>query len=144
MKLYTASSWRNPRYPAVVEALKAAGHQVYDFRNPWDTGAGFKWSDIDPKWEYVADYRPTLKHPIAQRGYNSDKSGIDWAEACVLILPCNRSAHLEAGWVGGSGRPVFILLDGESEPELMYNLVTRLCLTLEELIAELEAWEAPR
>ena len=34
MKLYIASSWRNAHYPAVVEALRGAGFDVYDFRNP--------------------------------------------------------------------------------------------------------------
>ncbi|MCQ2145827.1 MAG: hypothetical protein MJY72_08790 [Bacteroidales bacterium] len=36
MKIYVASSWRNPHYPAVVAALRDAGFDVYDFRNPGD------------------------------------------------------------------------------------------------------------
>ena len=35
-KIYVASSWRNPYQPEVVAALKKAGHEVYDFRNPKD------------------------------------------------------------------------------------------------------------
>ena len=46
-KIYVASSWRNPYFPEVVEALRAAGHEVYDFRNPPHGGAGFHWTDID-------------------------------------------------------------------------------------------------
>lgn len=34
MKIYLASSWRNERQPAVLAALREAGHEVYDFRNP--------------------------------------------------------------------------------------------------------------
>ena len=34
MHLYIASSWRNTYYPEVVQALRDAGHEVYDFRNP--------------------------------------------------------------------------------------------------------------
>ena len=34
-KIYVASSWRNEYYPEVVEKLREAGHEVYDFRNPW-------------------------------------------------------------------------------------------------------------
>lgn len=34
MKIYVASSWRNTYYPSVVSALRDAGHDVYDFRNP--------------------------------------------------------------------------------------------------------------
>lgn len=33
-KIYVASSWRNSHQPAVVQALRADGHDVYDFRNP--------------------------------------------------------------------------------------------------------------
>ena len=34
MKIYVASSWRNERQPDVVQALRNAGHDVYDFRHP--------------------------------------------------------------------------------------------------------------
>ena len=34
MHIYVASSWRNTYYPDVVAALRNAGHEVYDFRNP--------------------------------------------------------------------------------------------------------------
>ena len=33
-KIYVASSWRNGYYPDVVDKLREAGHDVYDFRNP--------------------------------------------------------------------------------------------------------------
>lgn len=39
-KIYVASSWRNPYQPEVVAALRKAGHQVYDFRNPEDNPGG--------------------------------------------------------------------------------------------------------
>ena len=32
-KIYVASSWRNVFYPDVVQRLRDAGHEVYDFRN---------------------------------------------------------------------------------------------------------------
>jgi DNA (cytosine-5)-methyltransferase 1 len=47
MKIYVASSWRNEQQPEVVKALRDAGHEVYDFRNPSETDKGFAWSDID-------------------------------------------------------------------------------------------------
>lgn len=34
MKVYVASSWRNKLQPDVVAIIRAAGHEVYDFRNP--------------------------------------------------------------------------------------------------------------
>jgi hypothetical protein len=32
MKIYVASSWRNERQQDVVKTLRAANHEVYDFR----------------------------------------------------------------------------------------------------------------
>ena len=40
-KIYVASSWRNKYQPEVVAALRKAGHEVYDFRNPKDNPGGF-------------------------------------------------------------------------------------------------------
>lgn len=123
MKIYTASSWRNERYPAVVNALEAEGHEVYDFRNPWDEGAAFNWEQIDPNWENwgARGFAEALEHPLAERGFKSDKAGMDWADVCVLILPSGKSSHMEAGYMAGKGKPVHILLDG-GRPELTYKL----------------------
>ena len=34
MKIYVASSWSNEDQQWVVNTLRAAGHTVYDFKNP--------------------------------------------------------------------------------------------------------------
>jgi hypothetical protein len=34
MRVYVASSWRNPWQPNVVGLLRSLGHKVYDFREP--------------------------------------------------------------------------------------------------------------
>lgn len=47
--VYVASSWRNSMQPGVCAALRAAGIDFYDFRNP-PNGAGFGWEQIDPEW----------------------------------------------------------------------------------------------
>lgn len=123
MKVYTASSWRNPRYAYVVQQIKDAGFEVYDFQNPWDKGAAFNWDQIDPDWQKwtMEQFINALEHPIAKRGFDSDFAGMEWADVCVLILPCGRSAHMEAGYFAGKGKPIHILLDGE-RPELTYSL----------------------
>ena len=44
MRIYVASSWRNEaRQQATVHALRGAGHEVYDFRNPAPGDTGFSW-----------------------------------------------------------------------------------------------------
>jgi hypothetical protein len=125
-----------------VEALRAAGHEVYDFRNP-PSRAGFGWEEIDGgwlSWGPVAFLRALL-HPLAEAGFRSDFDAMKWAEGCVLVLPCGRSAHLEAGWFSGSGKRLFILLaESGNEPELMYKMATTIRMTVEDIIGDIQAW----
>jgi nucleoside 2-deoxyribosyltransferase len=124
-KIYVASSWRNTVYPHILQALRDAGHQCYDFRNPGPDDHGFAWSQIDPGWQdwSMDGYAEALEHPIAQAGFGNDRRGLDWCDTCVLVLPCGRSAHIEAGYAIGQGKQVFILLhEDKFEPELMYLL----------------------
>lgn len=43
--VYVASSWRNPMQQAVVQTLRAADLDCYDFRNP-EAGTGFSWREV--------------------------------------------------------------------------------------------------
>lgn len=136
MKLYVASSWRNAIHPFIVNLLREAGHEVYDYRNPGPGQHGYSWSEIDPAWEMWSpeEFRQALRHPIAQAAFASDHNAMDTADGCVLVLPCNRSAHLEAGEFPGSGRPLWILLNGHVQPELMYLSATGIALDPLELV----------
>jgi len=139
-RIYVASSWRNADQPAVVASLRAAGHQVYDFRHPAPGDDGFHWSEIDPDWQAwdPTDFREALSHPIADHGFGNDWGAMQWADTGVLLLPSGRSAHLEAGYFVGAGKPLFILLPPHNtEPELMYRMATRICLGLAELVEAL-------
>ena len=137
-KIYIASSWRNTLQPDVVRELRAAGHDVYDFRNP-PGRVGFRWDAVDPGWRdwTSADYRRALSHPVAQGGFKSDFDAMQWADTCVLVLPCGRSAHLEAGWMVGKGKRVYVLQTSPEEPELMYLMADGICLTSSELLGRL-------
>ena len=142
MHLYIASSWRNTYYPEVVAALRDAGHDVYDFRNPPSGDPGFHWTDVDincTDWT-PAEYQANLTHPLAERQFKNDIEAMTACDACVLVLPCGRSAHTEAGWFAGQGKKVFAYIpDKDSfEPELMYKLFTKVCISMDELKEELK------
>ncbi|MEP3072838.1 hypothetical protein [Maricaulis sp.] len=129
-RIYLASSWRNPFQPAMVKVLRNWGHEVYDFRNPPSGVPGFAWDEIDPDWRYwtADEYRHHITtSPIAARGYITDLRGMEWADTCVLLLPCGRSAHLEAGWFCGRGKRCIIMTRDGEEPELMALLATDIC-----------------
>lgn len=138
-RIYVASSWRNPHQPAVVADLRSDGHEVYDFRNP-PNGTGFGWKEIDPSWQsWTAEqYRNhLLTHPRAAQGYLSDFRAMEWADTCVLVLPCGRSAHLEGGWFAGRGKRLLILTRDGEEPELMALMANAICTNIDELLTEL-------
>ena len=135
-RIYVASSWRNKYFPEVVEALRSAGHEVYDFRNPPQGGNGFHWTDIDenaPNWNYE-QYAEGLNHPLAEKQFTADLEALRWADTCVIVLPCGRSAHTEAGWVAGAGKKVIVYIPEMVEPELMYKLFDGIVDSIEGLI----------
>jgi hypothetical protein len=164
-RIYVASSWRNETQPDVVKCLQLEGHDVYDFKNPAPGNHGFHWSEIDPDWKRWSceRFRSSIDHPIAVEGFASDMKALMSCEACVLVLPCGRSAHLELGWAVGAKKRTCILLqdsrdtrghsmsvracsvcgdlDGchlpakpEMEPELMYKMVDKLALSIVEVV----------
>lgn len=141
MKIYVASSWRNPAQPCVVSDLRVAGHEVYDFKNPAPGNNGFGWRQLgmgDAKEWTPHILRDALKHPVAQQGFKYDMDALRGCDACVLVLPCGRSAHLELGWATGAGKRTYVLTDSTlDEPELMYLMCDGICLNMTELVAAL-------
>jgi hypothetical protein len=123
-----------------VAALRGAGHQVYDFRNPAPGEIGFRWQSVDPDWRQwtSAQYRAALEHPAAIAGFKRDYDAMQWADTCVLVLPCGRSAHIEAGYFNGAGKALYILQLDAMEPELMYRMATAICLSVDELLERLK------
>jgi hypothetical protein len=135
LKVYVASSWRNERQQDVVQVLRQAGHEVYDFKNPRPGDNGFHWEQIDPEWKQwsIEEYRKALSHPVAESGFASDWSAMEWADTCVLVMPCGRSAHIEAGYFVGAGKQLVILLS-DGEPELMYKMAAHVVASIKEAL----------
>ena len=128
-RIYVASSWRNEYYPKVVAKLREAGHDVYDFRNP-PSGDPMEWTP--------QQYRDMLQHPYAERQFRNDIEAMETCDTCVLVLPCGRSAHTEAGWFAGKGRMTIAYIPERQEPELMYKLFSDVCCSIDELIETLK------
>ena len=131
MRVYVASSFRNERQPVLVELLRSAGHEVYDFHHPEVEGpgappdAGHGWEQAHPAGQpWTAEqYLEALRHPLAVEGFNADWDAMVWADVFVLVLPCGSNAHLEAGYAVGAGKPLAVYLDpGNVEPELMHKV----------------------
>lgn len=147
-RIYLASSWRNPHHRTYMIHLKNWGHQVYDFTAKDQTITiggqeckGFSWQQIGApedlsQWEWHQYVAAITSHGAAAAGYLSDLRHMEWADTCVLLLPCGRSAHLEAGYMKGRNKRVIIHCPEKSafvEPELMYLLADNLTFSDHEL-----------
>lgn len=125
MKLYVASSWRNEHYDGVCNFLLQCGHRIWNWRQPPTGGNGFSWSQCGMEGHRhgdkvsVANWKDMLDAQPACLGFASDLCGMNWCEVGVLLHPCGRSAHLEAGWLAGRGKRVHILALEPVEPDLM-------------------------
>ena len=134
-KIYVASSWRNEFYPEVVKSLRAEGYDVYDFRNPPSGDKGFKWENVDLNYMNWTpqEYRDQLNCTLAKRQFGNDIEAMKSCDTCILVLPCGRSAHTEAGWFAGTGKKVIAYIPTKQEPELMYKLFSGIACTMKEL-----------
>jgi|ERR1041385_5659203 nucleoside 2-deoxyribosyltransferase len=126
MKVYVASSWRNPLQAAIVCALRSIGHEVYDFKNPAPGDNGFSWKEVMPNYALGGkvspqEFREGLKHPIAQAGYSKDITALRWCDAVVYVMPCGRSASWEFGYAMGQNKAGYVVMFGDDEPDLMFS-----------------------
>jgi len=76
-----------------------------------------------------------LAHPRAQRGFERDMDHLIRASAVILLLPCGKSAHLEAGWAAGHGKPVALYIKEDLQPELMYGMFDLVTTDISELMS---------
>ena len=136
--IYLASSWRNPFHTETLDFIRQLGYSCYDFKSE----NAFHWSAIDKQWKNWDPnvFKEALRHPVAHAGFMNDLGALRCAQACILLLPCGKSAHLEAGYAIGQGKPTAIYFPEPGritwfEPELMYSMATDICLDRIELEA---------
>ena len=116
-RIYIASSWKNASLiRAVAHVLRNRGHEVFDFTDPENRVAGidnfvFRASEWPGKTLDEIDWLEFLEYEPTKRAFKTDKSGLDWANTVLMLLPCGRNAHLEAGYGAGRGKDLFILGD---------------------------------
>jgi hypothetical protein len=138
LKIYIASSWKNERAVGLLAlTLRHAGHKVDCFT---DTSTGryvFHFSEIGPREEL--DAISFLDDPRSIRAFAEDRRWLDWCEAVVMLLPCGKSSHLEAGYAVGKGKKLFIIGDfPKGEFDVTYGFATALVRLPDELIYAIE------
>ena len=122
--LYMIGSLRNRAgVTQVAKEIRTLGLEAFD---DW-LAPGPK---ADDNWkEYEEDrgrtYKEALNGWAAQHVFAFDHHHLDRVDGAVLILPAGKSCHLEAGYIVGSGKPLFILMDAPDRWDVM-NLFAQL------------------
>ncbi len=126
MKVYVASSWHNKIYPKVVETLRQAGHDVYDFRRQGG-------SDSNPS-EMTSDrLLDFLDEPKVRSIFQNDMDALIACDAVVCVLPCGRSAHLELGYGIGAGKRTVLLWHDGDAPDIMHKAVDSIVFNITDI-----------
>ncbi len=114
MNIYVASSCKNTiEVPYLIQNLRrrlSTGTVIYNFLAPAPGVSGFLWNSVDPdhaSWTHWA-WLQAMKSTQANAGYDRNFRAMRDADLCIVLLPCGRSAHLEAGWCAGQGKTLFI------------------------------------
>lgn len=147
MKIYLASSWSNAEtVRALARYLEEEGFEVDAFCRATDQRFSFHWSEFVDTEEELQQYDALsfLSDHRVQRAFEEDKRWLDWADTVVMVMPCGRSSHLEAGYGKGQGKRLFIY--GEfvkGEFDVMYGFADGLYRTedLDGLVSALHRTE---
>ncbi len=151
MKIYLASSWKNAEtVRALAGSLEFEGFEVDAFCRATDQRYSFHWSEFVDTEEELQQYDALsfLGDPRVQRAFNEDKRWLDWADTVVMVMPCGRSSHLEAGYGKGQGKRLYIYGDFQTgEFDVMYGFADGLFRTeqwaeLVDVLARAKEYEA--
>ena len=137
VNLYLIGSLRNPTVPQVANKLREHGYDVFDEWHAAGPAADDEWQKYCTNRGFT--YKDALAGRTAQNTFTFDRAYLDLADAAVMVLPAGKSAHLELGYVRGSGKPAFILLNGEVDRyEVMPNVASAVCYDMGELLFQLQ------
>ena len=135
MKIYLASSWKNQALVIeIAEKIEAEGFEVDAFCRATDKRYSFHWSELVDNEEDLRSYDAIqfLADGRCQRAYLEDRKWLDWSDCVIMILPCGKSSHMEAGYAAGQGKRLYLYGDFPSgEFDVMYGFADALFRTEE-------------
>lgn len=135
--IYLIGSLRNPVVGDIAKKLRDKGYEVFDEWRAAGENADDCWRDYEKARGH--DYQTALRGYAADHVFKFDKYHLDRADGAVLVMPAGKSCHLELGYIIGSKRPGFILLDQDPERfDVMYLFATAICKNMDELLEEMK------
>lgn len=138
--VYLMGSLANPNIPFIGNKIRALGFEAID--DWWSPGP---YADSYLK-HYAKirglNYKQTLETHAAKHIFEFDKGLIDMADIGVLCMPAGKSAHMELGYLIGTGKPGYMLFDKEpAKIDLMVQFCKNIFFSTEELLKELSNYK---
>ena len=86
--------------------------------------------------EKLADdrFRAQAQTALGKAGLSVTQKIRRWCDACLLVMPSGRSAHLEAGWAAGAGKRTAMVVLEPMEPELMVGMFDDIYTSIADLL----------
>lgn len=132
--IYIIGSLKNrERVIKVANQLEAIGYEAFaDWTAPGPDADDYLRDMAKARgWNHIQ----TLRSYAAKHVCAFDKLHLDRADATLVILPCGKSCHLEAGYMVGQGKPVCVLMEEAPERvDVMYNLVDHVADSLPDAV----------
>ena len=109
MQIYVASSSRSmDAVRKIGETLRGLGHSAYVFcdkNEPAHAAATFVRKGSEAK-EFTP--QTAVRNPLGSNIFGFNMAELHKAQCVLLVLPAGKSAHLEAGYAKGQGKPVIL------------------------------------
>ena len=135
-KVYLIGSLRNPNIPKIAKKIRKLGFDVFDDWYPAGPKADDHWRDYEKAKGH--NYEEALMGYAACHVYEFDKKHLDECDIGILCMPAGRSGHLEAGYLRGMGKKVYILRDDPERWDVMYKFAHGVFDNFEKLEKELK------
>lgn len=131
-QIYLIGSLRNAKIPEIAVKIRELGYDVFD---DWFS-PGPEADDWWKKYEESRgrNYQQALKGYAAQHVFDFDKFHIDESDIGLLALPAGKSGHLELGYMIGSKKPGYVLMDRPDRWDVMYQFASGVFFDSEELM----------
>jgi nucleoside 2-deoxyribosyltransferase len=141
-RLYLVGSLRDPNVPAVGNALREMGFDVFDDWFAAGPRADDEWQAYETKRGRT--YVEALQGHAAQHVFDYDLEHLQDADAVVLIYPAGKSAFLELGYAIGAKKKGYIYLTSEPERwDVMAKFASGVHTTIEGLVEQVRKDFAP-
>lgn len=140
---FIASRWRNrDSVLELTEKIRSKGKSVYCFIE--GDGPKYQLKDLENQHEPEAFMQkfesiPDWKNDRAVKEiFDVDMNSLKTSEALILLLPCGKSAHIEAGVAYGMGKKC-IVIGEQKETESLYLIFNEFYNSIDDFVSSLSS-----